>query len=294
LNGRSESRGLGWGFVGVVAFSLTLPATRAAVSAIEPFFLASTRSLFAGTLAVCVLLATRPRIPTREEWKGLAGAAAGVVFGFPFLMTWAMQEVPSSHGAVVLAIMPLTTAMAGAWVAHERPSVGFWIVGLLGSAAVVAFALRHGGGAMTPGDLALVIAVLLSSYGYAAGAKASGTLGGWQAISWTLVLALPILLVLSIVLYQPGLQHAPVSALAGWLYVGLVSQYRGFFAWFRGLAQGGIARVGQLQLLQPFLTIAASAWLLGEALRAEEVAFALVVVVLVAIGRRMPVRRRPV
>ena len=291
MSGGSEARGLWWGFVGVVAFSLTLPATRAAVTAVEPFFLASTRSLFAATLAVCVLLATRPRIPTRDEWKGLAGAALGIVFGFPFLLTWAMQEVPSSHGAVVLAIMPLTTAMAGAWVAHERPSAGFWIVGLLGSAAVVAFALRHGGGAITPSDLALVIAILLSSYGYAAGAKASATLGGWQAISWTLLLASPILLVLSIIFYQPGLQHAPVSALAGWLYVGLVSQYLGFFAWFRGLAQGGIARVGQLQLLQPFLTIAASAALLGEPLSAEELGFALVVVALVAVGRRMRVQR---
>jgi drug/metabolite transporter (DMT)-like permease len=286
-----QARGLIWGFAGVAAFSLTLPATRAAVAALDPFFVALGRALVAGLLAAAVLAATRSRRPTPAEWRLLIPSAAGVVFGFPLFTTWAMRYVPAAHGAVVLAILPLATAAAGAVVAHERPSRGFWMVSVLGSAVVVAFALREGGGALHGADLALLAAVGLAAIGYAWGAHAAATLGGWQAISWSLVICLPILVPAAFFFVPRDPAAVPMSAWAGFLYVAIVSQYLGFFAWYRGLAAGGIARVGQLQLLQPFLTIAASALLLGEPTPASVWGFAALVVVLVALGRAMPVRR---
>ena len=287
----AETRGLAWGFVGVVAFSLTLPATRAAVQGLDPWFVAIGRCCLAGLVALPVLLLTRARRPTREEWRSLALSTVGIVFGFPLLMTWALTRVPAAHGAVVLALLPLATAAAAAWVAQERPSAGFWIAATAGSLAVVAFTLRAGGGALRAADGALLAGLATAALGYALGARAARTLGGWRAISWTLVLCLPLLLPVTFLTAPRDLAAIPGQAWAGFLYVALVSQYVGFFAWFHGLALGGIARVGQLQLLQPFLTIAASALWLHEQVDASLVGFAIIVAVIVAIGRRMPVER---
>jgi drug/metabolite transporter (DMT)-like permease len=286
-----EARGLAWGLVGVAAFSLTLPATRAAVETLDPFFVALGRALVAGALAAAVLALTRSRKPTPAEWRLLAPSALGVVFGFPLFTTWAMKHVPASHGAVVLAILPLATGAAGALVARERPSAGFWITGLAGTLVVIAFALREGGGGLHAADFALMAAVASAAFGYALGARASATLGSWQAISWSLVLCLPLLLAV-VPFTAPRDAHAIAwTSWAGFAYVAIVSQYVGFFAWYRGLARGGIARVGQLQLLQPFMTLVASALLLREAIGGEAIAFAIAVVALVAAGTRMRVKR---
>ncbi len=287
----NEGRGLAWGVLGVALFSLTLPATRAAVAHLDPWFVASGRALLAATVAAAVLLATRQKLPTRAQFRSLALSSLGVVFGFPFFVTWAMQHVPATHGAVVLALLPLATAAAGALVAHERPSRGFWAVGILGSLVVIGFALRHGGGTLEAADLALLAAIVSAALGYAIGARASATLGGWQTISWSLVICIPLLVPLALAFAPRATTGIPASAWAGFFYLALVSQYLGFFAWYHGLALGGIARVGQVQLLQPFMTLAASALLIGEALHADEIFFAAVVVALVALGRRMPVRR---
>ena len=291
MSGGDEAKGLAWGFAGVAFFSLTLPATRAAVAHLDPVFVALGRALLAAACAAAVLAFTRTRRPSSAEWRLLALSAAGVVFGFPLFTTWAMRHVPASHGAVVLAVLPLATAAAGAIVARERPSRGFWAVGIIGSLVVLAFALREGGGGIASADLALLAAVLSAALGYALGARAAATLGGWQAISWSLVLCVPVLAPAVLLNLPAAPREIPAGAWAGFLYVALVSQYLGFFAWYRGLALGGIARVGQMQLLQPFLTIAASALLVAEALRADVIGFAVVVVALVALGRRMPVRR---
>lgn len=291
MSGGEEAKGLAWGFAGVALFSLTLPATRAAVAHLDPVFVALGRALLAAACAAAVLAITRTRRPTPAEWRLLALSAAGVVFGFPLFTTWAMRHVPASHGAVVLAVLPLATAAAGAIVARERPSPGFWIVGVAGSLVVLAFALREGGGGVAAADLALLAAVVSAALGYALGARAAATMGGWQAISWSLVLCVPVLAPAVLLNLPATPRDVPAGAWAGFLYVALVSQYLGFFAWYRGLALGGIARVGQMQLLQPFLTIAASALLVAEALRADVLGFACVVVALVALGRRMPVRR---
>lgn len=280
------------GLLGVIIFSLTLPATRAAVSFFDPYFVAAGRAATAGLLAVLVLLAARVPAPERKDLPALAVTALGVVFGFPYFTTWAMQFVPAIHGAVVLALLPLATALAGALVAHERPSAGFWIMALLGSLVVVIFAVYKGGGTLHAADLALAAAVAAAALGYAMGAKLSASLGGWQTISWALVISLPINLAVCAFIIPHNLSQAPLPAWLGFVYVSVFSMYAGFFPWYKGLALGGIARVGQVQLLQPFFTFIGAALLLGEGMDSATLAFAVLVVVLVAAGRKMPVRRK--
>jgi len=287
----AESKGLLLGFIGVAVFSLTLPVTRLAMADSDPVVFGLGRSLLAATVAAAILLATRQRRPRGGEWRSLAIVAAGVIFGFPLLSAWGMQRVPAAHGGVVLGILPLATVMAGVVILRERPSLGFWLVSLVGGAAVVIFSLLRGGGSLSIGHLALLGSVACAAVGYAEGARLTRSLGGWQVICWALVLAFPVLLIPVVpAALAHGLPGSPQSW-ACFLYVSLFSQLFGFFAWNRGLAMGGVARVSQVQLLQTFLTIAASALLLGETVDAMTLGFAVFVVGSVAIGRRMPVKR---
>lgn len=274
------------GLLGVIAFSGTLPATRAAVAHLDPVFVGLGRALVAAVLAAAVLAATRAPWPARHLWPRLLVVAAGVVVGWPVLSAIAMRHVPAAHGAVVAGLLPLATALAGAAIAHERPSRRFWACALAGSAVVVAFALWEGGGAPQPADLLLVAAVAAAAIGYAEGARLSRILGGWQVISWVLVISAPALVVPTWIAADGRIPTAPWTAWAGFAYVAIVSMFLGFFAWYRGLALGGIAAVGQLQLLQPFFTIVASAWLLGEAVDGVTYLAAALVVGAIAAGRR--------
>jgi drug/metabolite transporter (DMT)-like permease len=289
----SEALGLVLGFLGVACFSLTLPATILALEAFEPWLVAIGRATLAGLVAVAMLILTRAPWPNRRDLALLTLAAIGVVFGFPLFTSWAMQYVPAAHGGVVLGILPLATALAGALFAGDRPSPGFWIAAVLGSVAVVAFSVMRGGGELHIADLALVAAVISAAVGYAVGGALSRRLGGWQTICWALVVSLPVLIPLTVWRLTVNAPQAPgTAALAGFLYVALGSQLFGFFAWYKGLGLGGVARVSQTQLLQPFLTILAGWAILGEALDATTLIFAFMVSALVGIGRRMPVYRR--
>lgn len=291
LQVKTESLGMLLGMVGVLVFSATLPATIIALDAFSPWFIALGRAALAGLAAIPLLLLTGAPRPTRAQLLELAGAALGVVFGFPLLTSWAMQYVPAAHGGVVLGILPLATAVAGAVVAGDRPSLGFWLTGIAGSVTVVVYSLLDGGGSLHPADLALLAAIVLTAFGYAMGGRLSRVLGGWQTICWVLVISLPITLPLA--LWRSTEITAPPStaALLAFLYVALASQFLGFFAWNKGLALGGVARVSQTQLLQPFLTLGLAVLLLGEAITARTLIFALLVIGAVALGRRMPVRR---
>jgi drug/metabolite transporter (DMT)-like permease len=302
----AEQRGYLYGIVGVTMFGLTLPATRLAVLELDPLFVACGRAVLAGLCAFALVAATRAPWPPRHLMVPLFRYGACVIFGFPILMTVAMRFSPATHGGVILSILPLATAMAGVLVAGERPSRGFWACGIAGSLAVSGYVVLKagtGGGALADGDhwadLLLVGAVLAASWGYAEGAVVTRTLGGWQAISWALILALPVMSLITLaVLLTGGLtgtagvgMRASWPAWAGFLYVGIGSMYLGFFAWNRGLNLGGIAKVGQTQLLQTFVTLAGAALLLGETVGLMELAFATLVVALVALGSRMRVKR---
>jgi len=283
---RDRRVGLAWGLVGVAAFSVTLPATRAAVAHLDPVFVGLGRAVVAAVLAAIGLAAARSPRPTWTQLQDLAIVALGVVVGFPLLSAYAMRQVPASHGAVLTGLLPLATAGAAAWLAHERPGARFWVWAAFGSVVVAAYALWRGGGAPHVADLLLVGAVAAAAVGYAKGATLSRTLGGWQVISWALVLSAPFLLVPTWLAADARVASAPWTAWAGFAYVAVVSMYLGFFAWYRGLAQGGIAAVGQVQLLQPFLTIVASALLLGEALDPLTFVAAALVIASIALGRR--------
>ena len=288
----AERRGLVFGFIGVLIFSLSLPATRLAITHLDPIFVALGRSLVAAIPAALFLLATRARVPTREQCVRLGLTSAGVIFGFPVLTSWAMLYVPSAHGAIVVGLLPLATAMMGAWVNHERPSLGFWITAAAGSALVVAFAAFNGGGALHLADLALFGAVVLGAFGYAQGALLTRELGGRETISWALVISVPLLLPpLVLVTLRGDFAAATAVEWAGFAYVSIFSQYLGFFAWYKGLDLGGVARVSQVQLTQVFLTMMFASLLLGEKVTWPMLGFAVAVVMAVAIGRRMPVYR---
>jgi drug/metabolite transporter (DMT)-like permease len=256
----------GWinGFIGVVIFSGSLPATRLAVLEFDPVFLTVVRAAIAGVLAVTLLWLFRERRPARDQWLSLLIVAMGVVLGFPLLTALALQHVTSAHSIVFVGLLPLATAIFAVLRGGERPRPVFWMFSILGSALVVGFALAQGLSASPTGDLLMLAAILACGLGYAEGAKLSRTLGGWQVICWALLLSLPVMTILSLWLAPTSFNTISLSA---WLclgYVSLFSMLIGFVFWYRGLAQGGIAAVGQLQLLQPFFGLALAATLLHE------------------------------
>ena len=247
----SETLGLGYGFLGVLCFSLTLPATRAAVADLDPNIVGIGRAIVAAGLAMTVLWVTRQPIPNRQHWKSLAVVASGVILGFPLLSAWAMQQLPASHAAVVNGILPLATAIAATIQLGERPSMQFWFASLLGSATIIVFAVISGAGQMHGADVVLIFAGVAAAFGYAEGGRLAQFMGGWQTICWALVLAAPFLILpVAIAVWQHGLNASPTAWL-GFAYVSIISQFLAFFAWYQGLAKGGVARVGQIQLLQP-------------------------------------------
>ncbi|MEZ5925719.1 MAG: DMT family transporter [Hyphomicrobiaceae bacterium] len=289
-----ELHGFMFGVLGVIVFGLTLPMTRLAVAELDPIFVGLGRSLVAGVLAAGALTLTRQPWPVRRDLPLLAITAAGVIFGFPAFSALALVHAPAGHGGIILAILPLATAIAGVALARERPSIGFWLCGLTGSLAVLLFAWLDGAFAETAlgaADLLFLAAIASAAIGYTSGAMLAQRLGGWQTISWTLLVAAPVLVVVVPLLAGPVAWSASPRAWAGFAYVALMSQFVGFFFWYKGLALGGVAKVGQAQLLQTFVTLAGAWVLLGETIGALEIGFALVVVIIVAIGRRMRVAR---
>lgn len=293
----AETRGLLLGLVGVAIFALTLPMTRLAVGTPEAplmsgLFLAMGRAAVAGLLSAALLLWQRAPLPQRGDWWSLAVTALGVVFGFPLLTSVAMRYVGAVHAAVIIGLLPLATAAAGALLHRQRPSGAFWACALLGSALVVVFAvLRSGqlGLALHPADLLLMAAVACAAVGYAWGGRLAQRMRADAVICWALVLSLPVSLPLAWLAWPQA--AVPAAAWGGFAYVAVFSMWLGFFAWYRGLALGGTVRVSQVQLAQPFMSMLFAVPLLGESLDAVSVSFGLAVLATVALGRRMPVAR---
>jgi drug/metabolite transporter (DMT)-like permease len=278
----------GWlcGLAGVLIFSGSLPATRLAVLGFAPVFLTSVRATIAGMLSVLLLLVLRAARPARAEVWPLVIVALGVVVGFPLLTALALQHVSSAHAIVFVGLLPLATAVFGVLRAGERPQPAFWIFSAAGSAAVVAFALRHGIDASPLGDALMLGAIIVCGLGYAEGARLSRRLGGWQVICWALVISLPVMA--PIAWWLRPASFAAVGAASWWglAYVSLFSMLIGFVFWYRGLALGGIAGVGQLQLLQPFFGFVLAALLLHESVPPAMIAVTAVVIACVAGARR--------
>lgn len=261
-----ERSAAGWvnGLIGVAIFSGSLPATRIAVTAFDPVFLTVARASIAGVLGLCLLLVFQERRPARSDLVPLLVVSLGVVVGFPLLTALALRHVTAAHSIVFVGLLPLTTAIFGVLRAGERPRPAFWLFSILGSGLVAGFALSQGLAASLIGDSLMLAAIVACGLGYAEGARLSRRLGGWQVISWALVLSLPVMLVLTLATLPAAFSGIGAPAWLGLAYVSLFSMLIGFVFWYRGLAQGGIAAVGQLQLLQPFLGLALAATLLRE------------------------------
>jgi drug/metabolite transporter (DMT)-like permease len=252
------------GLLGVIIFSGSLPATRIAVGGFTPLFLTSARAVIAALLGAALLWFLAQQRPARSDIGPLMLVALGCVVGFPLLTAIALQHITSARSLVFIGLLPLATAIFGVLRGGERPKPAFWLLSILGSLSVVGFALSRSHGASIIGDLLMVAAILVCGLGYAEGATLSRRLGGWQVISWALVLSFPIMLILALTTLPSHWNGIGIGAWIGLAYVSLFSMLIGFVFWYRGLALGGIAGVGQLQLLQPFLGLALASLLLGE------------------------------
>jgi drug/metabolite transporter (DMT)-like permease len=290
-DGSAHREGLAWALAGVVMFSFSVPLTKVAVGGFDPYLTATGRAAIAGVVAAALLAVRRVPLPAAEHLRPLVFTMLGAVFGWPILLALALQRTTSAHVAVIAACMPLTTALMAVLRAHERVSWQFWAAAGTGTTALVAFALSRGGanGADLVADALVVGAVLSSSWCYVEGASVTRSMPGWQVISWVVVLALPLTVPLSVVLWWTtrGGYDTTAGAWTCLVLLGVSSMYLGFFAWYRGLALAGIARGGQMQQLQALLTLVWSALLLGEDVTAPTILAALAVIACVVWAQRV-------
>lgn len=280
------------GIIGVVIFAITFPMTRLAVGTVEapqlsPMFSALGRAAVAGILSLCYLAFTRTPKPEKSDWRPLALTSLCIVFGFPILTTWALRYVEAIHASVLYGFLPLMTAAIGAYMARQRPSNGFWLCAALGSVLVIAYAVIRNDSTwiIHPADFLLFAAMLFAAYGYAKGAEVTTRLGAERVICWALVISLPITLPAALVLWPS--QSISTASWLGFGYISVFSMWLGFFAWYRALSIGGTVRISQIQLIQPFLSMAFAVPILGERLDLLTVAFALLVITTVFIGKKL-------
>ncbi len=278
--------GWGSGFLGVLIFSGSLPATRVAVADFTPLFLTSARAAIAALLGAACLVVLRQTVPDRRDMMPLMVVAAGVVIGFPLLTALALQSITAARSIVFIGLLPLFTAIFGVIRGGERPKPAFWIFSLLGAATIAGFAMSQDAGGSARGDLLMLAAIAACGLGYAEGAALSRRLGGWQVISWALVLSLPVMAGLALVTWPATLAGVSPSGWIGLGYVAVFSMLLGFVFWYRGLALGGIAGVGQLQLLQPFFGLLLAALFLHEPVGWPMIVCALIVVLCVSGAKR--------
>lgn len=283
---QSSFSGWGSGLLGVVIFGGSLPATRVAVRALEPLFLTSARAVIAAILAICLLGLFRQIRPSVADLWPLVLVSAGVVIGFPLLTALALEHITAAHSVVFIGLLPLATAAFAVLRGGERPAPLFWLFSLLGSTAVAGFALSQTAQISLIGDGFMLAAIILCGLGYAEGAQLSRRLGGWQVISWALVLSLPLMAILTLLTWPESFANVSVSAWLSLGYVSVFSMLVGFVFWYRGLALGGAAGVGQLQLLQPFFGLTMAATLLDEPVAPAMIAVTIFVVFCVAGAKR--------
>ncbi|GGR79413.1 membrane protein [Streptomyces humidus] len=272
--------------LGVVAFSLTFPATAWGLEGFGPWTLVAARSALAALIAGVCLLTLRIPPPARRHWAGLAVVAGGVVVGFPLLTTLALRTSTTAHAAVVVGLLPLTTALLSALRTGARPSRAFWAAALAGAGAVAAFTVQQSGGALTSADLYLFGALLVCAAGYTEGGRLARVMPGWQVIGWALVFCLPLTLPAAALALALDPARPTAHSVAGLLWVAAGSQFLGLVVWYRGMAAIGVPRASQLQLAQPLLTLVWSVLLLGEHLTPAAPLTAAAVVVCIAVTQR--------
>ena len=284
-----EKYGLLLGLVGVICFSLTLPATSVAVAYFGTTVVGLGRTVVAAILVAVILIVRKEKLPSPRQFKSILIVAVGAVLGFPLLTSWAMESLPVSHGAVELALLPLATVGFAMLRAGEIPSLKFWISSIIGSSAVIIYALNLGFGQLQLADLALLAAVIILGLSYAEGGKLAKELGSWQVIAWAIMIGAPFFIIPVGLSFTTEMLHAPIQAWVGFIYLAVVSQFLAYVAWYSGMAKGGIARVSQLQYLQPFLMILFATVFLDESITFFTLVIAVIVVFSVILGKNAPV-----
>lgn len=269
-----NSQFLAWlsGLIGVVIFSGSLPATRIAVMDFNPWFLTGIRAVIAGIVAMVLLKILKAKRPSKRDCGNLVYVAVGVVVGFPLFTALALQHISAAFSIVFIGLLPLCTAIFAVLRSNERPQLRFWLFSLFGSGLVVLYILLDISLNTQSffGILYMLCAIILCGFGYAEGANLAKKIGGWQVICWALVISLPVMLIVTIYNYSSEiLDKLTLSGLVAVLYISIFSMLIGFFFWYYGLSKGGIASVGQLQLLQPFMGLALAAVILHEPISAN-------------------------
>lgn len=288
----NEVKGLVYGIIGVICFGITLPVTRYISPSFDPFFIGFARAFIASFAAAIVLISLKAKRPDRSQLKSLIVVTLGVVLGFPVMASFAMKYVPASHGGVVVGLLPIMTAIFGTLISKDRPSFWFWITSIIGSALIIAFTLSKGGGHFQLGDLALFAAILCAAIGYSVGGTLSKEMGGKYVICWAMIFSLPLIIYPVVTLFPAHPENIPTTHWIGLIYLSLVSQLFAFFFWYKALALGGIARISQLQLTQPIITLSISAIFIGELIGVQTIVFAILIILVVAINKRMPIATR--
>ncbi len=287
-----EKYGLLLGLVGVICFSLTLPATSMAVEFFGTTVVGLGRTVVVAILVAVVLLVRKEKLPSPRQFKSLLVIAFGAVLGFPLLTSWAMETLPVSHGAMELALLPLATAGIAMFRAGEVPSLKFWISSIIGSLAVIVYALHLGFGQLQFADLALLAAVIILGLSYVEGGNLAKELGSWQVIAWAIMIGAPFFIIPVGLNLTTEMLHAPIHAWVSFFYLAVVSQFLAYVAWYSGMAMGGIARVSQIQYLQPFLMILFATVFLNESITFFTLIIAVIVVFSVISGKNAPVSKK--
>ncbi|UAL54436.1 DMT family transporter [Metabacillus dongyingensis] len=287
-----EKLGLILGLAGVICFSLTLPSTSIAVEYFGTTVVGLGRTIVAAILVGVVLIVRKEKLPNPRQFKSLLIVAAGAVLGFPLLTSWAMESLPVSHGAVEVALLPLATAGFAMFRAGEIPSLKFWISSIIGSLSVIMYAFHLGFGQLQFADLAILAAVLILGLSYAEGGKLAKDLGSWQVIAWAIMIGAPFFIFPVGLNLTTEMLHAPIHAWVSFIYLAVISQFLAYVAWYSGMAMGGIARVSQLQYLQPFLMILFATIFLDESITFFTVVIALIVVFSVILGKNAHVSKK--
>lgn len=286
MQGETRAKlGLFLGLVGVICFSLTLPATSIAVAYFGTTVVGLGRTVVAAILVAVVLIVRKEKLPSSGQLKSLLIVAVGAVLGFPLLTSWAMESLPVSHGAVELALLPLATAGFAMFRAGEIPSRKFWVSSMIGSLAVIMYALLLGFGQLQFADLALLAAVIILGLSYAEGGKLAKEIGSWQVIAWAIMIGAPFFIIPVGLNLTTDMLHAPLQAWVSLIYLAVVSQFLAYVAWYSGMAMGGIARVSQIQYLQPFLMILFATVFLDESITFFTLGIAVIVVFSVILGK---------
>lgn len=281
----NTKKGMLLGFVGIICFSLTLPATSFAVPYFGATIVGLGRTVIAAIIVAILFIIKKQSLPNKRQLKSLGIVSVGTVLAFPLLTTFAMKSLPVSHGAIELALLPLVTAGFAMWRGGEKPSKRFWIASIIGAGTVLVYAVYLGIGQLQKGDIALIAAVVILGLSYAEGGKLSKELGSWQVIAWSILIGAPFFIIPVALSISAETLQAPISAWISLFYLAIVSQFLAYVAWYGGMSLGGVARIGQIQYLQPFLMIGFSVIFLGEKMTWLTVILAIVVVMCVIIGK---------